>query len=79
MQQTTSVQPSPQPAPPTRTQSFLMTAAYVLEHNLRRLLIVAIVLGFALFLYGVRGIFEGLLNLLGQAPTLLGSTVVMQK
>ena len=71
MEQSTSVQPTGAPVPPSRTQSVLLTTAYVLEHNLRRLIIVALVLGLALLLYGIRGIFEGVLNLLGQAPQLL--------
>ncbi|MEK7861730.1 MAG: hypothetical protein AAB295_00495, partial [Chloroflexota bacterium] len=59
------------PPPATRVQSFLMTTAYVLEHNLRRLIILALIFGIALFLYGIRGIFEGILNMIGQAPQLL--------
>ena len=43
----------------------------MLEHNLRRLIILGIILGIALFLYGIRGIFEGILGMIGQAPQLL--------
>lgn len=69
--QQTSVQPAGAPTPPTRAQSFLMTTAYVLEHNLRRLIILAVIFGIALFLYGIRGIFEGLLGLISNAPQML--------
>ncbi|HET7700823.1 MAG TPA: AAA family ATPase [Candidatus Limnocylindria bacterium] len=48
-----------------------MTTAYVLEHNLRRLIILAVIFGIALFLYGIRGIFEGLLGLISNAPQML--------
>lgn len=58
-------------APPSKVQSVMLTTAYVLEHNLRRLIILAIIFGVALVLYGIRGIFEGILNLIGQAPSLL--------
>src|SRR5919204_6003645 len=72
MAETTSVQTTRAAAPaPTGAQSVLMTAAYMLEHNMRRLIILALIFGLALFLYGIRGIFEGLLNLIGQAPQLL--------
>src|SRR5713101_9814011 len=71
---TTSVEPvvpvGGRPAP-TPTQSFLMTTAFVLEHNLRRLVILAIVLGLAVFFFTFRGIFEGILGLIQQAPQLL--------
>ena len=56
---------------PTPTQSFLMTTAFVLEHNLRRLMILAIVIGLAVFFFTFRGIFEGILGLIQQAPQLL--------
>lgn len=69
--QQTPVQPVGAQLAPSRAQSFLMTTAYVLEHNLRRLIILAIVFGIALFLYGIRGIFDGILNMIGQAPQLL--------
>ena len=52
-------------------QSTMSTTAYVLEHNKRRLLIVGIIGGAVVFLYGVRSIFEGLIALVGQAPQLL--------
>jgi cell division protease FtsH len=57
--------------PETATRRFLLTSAYVLEHNLRRLIILAIILGIAVSLYGVRGIFQGILDMIGQAPQLL--------
>ncbi|HEU5288422.1 MAG TPA: AAA family ATPase [Candidatus Limnocylindria bacterium] len=59
------------PPAPTPVQSFLMTTAYVLEHNLRRLIILAVIFGIALSLYGIRGIFQGILDMIGQAPQLL--------
>ncbi len=78
MQQTT-VQPvtsvSPTPVTPAQVpatkESILMTTAYVLEHNLRRLIILAIIAALAISLYGVRGIFQGILDMIGQAPQLL--------
>ncbi len=78
MQQQTSVPSTtvsgvpatPEPTP-TKLQSFLMTTAYVLEHNLRRLIILAVIFGLALSLYGIRGIFQGILDMIGQAPQLL--------
>ncbi len=71
MEQTTVPTTTVPAAPGTSTESILMTAAYVLEHNLRRLIILALVLGLALFLFTVRGIFEGILGLIQQAPQLL--------
>jgi cell division protease FtsH len=72
MQETTTVQPViPARVAPTPTQSFLMTTAFVLEHNLRRLMILAIILGLAVFFFTFRGIFDGLLGLIQQAPQLL--------
>lgn len=76
MQPSTSVHPEA-PAPPTKVQSFLTTAAFVLEHNLRRLLIVALILGVALFVYGIRGIFEGILAFIANSPALLIQLVVL--
>src|SRR6267143_5001999 len=52
-------------------QSALGTTAYVLDHNKKRLLILFIVLGGAIGLYGIRGIFQGILDMIGQAPQLL--------
>jgi cell division protease FtsH len=49
----------------------LGTTAYVLDHNKKRLLILFIVLGGAIGLYGIRGIFQGILDMIGQAPQLL--------
>src|SRR5712691_6617097 len=71
---TTTVQPvtpASSRVAPTPAQSFTMTAAYVLEHNLRRLMILAIVVGVAVFFFTFRGIFEGILGLIQQAPQLL--------
>src|SRR5712691_2658607 len=62
----------PVPAvPETPTRRFLLTSAYVLEHNLRRLIILAVIVAVAVSLYGVRGIFQGILDMIGQAPQLL--------
>jgi cell division protease FtsH len=61
----------PAAASVTKTQSALMTTAYVLEHNLRRLMFLAIVLGLAVFFFTFRGIFDGILGLIQQAPQLL--------
>src|SRR5213593_234548 len=52
-------------------QSALGTTAYVLDHNKKRLLILFIVVGGAIGLYGIRGIFQGILDMIGQAPQLL--------
>ncbi|HEV8654632.1 MAG TPA: AAA family ATPase [Candidatus Limnocylindria bacterium] len=52
-------------------QSRLSTTAYVLDHNKKRLLILFIVVGGAVGLYGIRGVFQGILDLIGQAPQLL--------
>src|SRR5881396_569036 len=52
-------------------QSALGTTAYVLDHNKKRLLILFIVVGGAVGLYGIRGIFQGILDMIGQAPQLL--------
>src|SRR5947199_9534623 len=49
-------------------QSALGTTAYVLDHNKKRLLILFIVVGGAIGLYGIRGIFQGILDMIGQAP-----------
>src|SRR5207248_3610405 len=71
MEQPTTLPSTTVVAPPTKTQSFLMTTAFVLEHNLRRLIILALLIGFAVFLYGIRGIFEGFVAFLGSLPQLL--------
>ena len=71
MAETTSVQTTPASLPPTRAQSAVTTAAYVLEHNLRRLIILALVFAVAVFFFTIRGIFEGVLGLIQQAPQLL--------
>ena len=52
-------------------QTALGNTAYVLDHNKKRLLILFIVVGGAIGLYGIRGIFQGLLDMIGQAPQLL--------
>src|SRR6267142_5920764 len=52
-------------------QTALGNTAYVLDHNKKRLLILFIVVGAAIGLYGVRGIFQGILDMIGQAPQLL--------
>jgi len=52
-------------------QSALGTTAYVLDHNKKRLLILFVVVGGAIGLYGIRGIFQGILDMIGQAPQLL--------
>src|SRR5258706_3000133 len=74
VEETTTVQAVPpvggRPAA-TPAQSLLMTTAFVLEHNLRRLMILAIVIGAAVFFFTFRGIFEGILGLIQQAPQLL--------
>src|SRR5881296_3739798 len=52
-------------------QSALGTTAYVLEHNLRRLIILGIIIAIAVVLWGIRTVFEGLAALVGQAPGLV--------
>jgi len=52
-------------------QTRLGTTAYVLDHNKKRLLILFIIVGGAIGLYGIRGIFQGILDMIGQAPQLL--------
>src|SRR2546428_4246291 len=52
-------------------QSTLHTTAYVLDHNKKRLLVLFLVGFVALSLYGIRGIFQGILDMIGQAPQLL--------
>jgi cell division protease FtsH len=52
-------------------QTALGTTAYVLDHNKKRLLILFVIVGGAIGLYGIRGIFQGLLDMIGQAPQLL--------
>ena len=56
---------------PSRSQETMVTAAYVLEHNMKRLIIVAVVLGALLFLYGMRGLFDGIIGFIAGAPQLL--------
>src|SRR6267142_2585095 len=75
---TTTVQPitpASSRVAPTPAQSFTMQAAFVLEHNLRRLMILAIVIALAVFFFTVRGIFDGILGLIAQAPQLLVTIV----
>jgi cell division protease FtsH len=62
---------TPPAVPENKVHSFIMTTAYVLEHNLRRLVILSIIIGVAVALYGIRGIFQGILDMIGQAPQLL--------
>jgi cell division protease FtsH len=52
-------------------QTALGNTAYVLDHNKKRLLILFIVIGGAIGLYGIRGVFQGILDMIGQAPQLL--------
>jgi cell division protease FtsH len=52
-------------------QSGMLTAAFVLEHNLKRLIILGIVFAIAVFFFTFRGIFDGILGLITQAPQLL--------
>jgi cell division protease FtsH len=63
--------PAPAGVPQTKTQRVLVTSAFVLEHNLRRLVILAILFALAVFFFTFRGIFEGILGLIQQAPQLL--------
>jgi cell division protease FtsH len=59
-----------QPESPGRR--FLMTAAYVLEHNLRRLIVLAIVLALFVFFAGsVRNALAGVIEFVGSLPSLL--------
>lgn len=67
----TTVQPVSAPAPPTKMQSGMITAAFVLEHNLKRLIILGIIFALAVFFFTFRGIFDGILGLITQAPQLL--------
>ncbi len=54
-----------------KATSVASTTAYVLEHNRRRLIILLIVLAFVVFVYGSRGVVEGILGFLGSAPSLI--------
>ncbi len=47
------------------------TSAYVLEKNRRRLLILFLVIAGIVALFGARAVFEGLVSLIGQAPSML--------
>ena len=66
--QTPVVQTRPAPPEPSGT---VVTAAYVLQHNMKRLIILAIVLALAIFAYGIRGLFEGIMAMIAGAPQLL--------
>jgi cell division protease FtsH len=55
----------------TALRSSLSTAAFVLEHNRRRLLILFGVVALILLLFGARRVFEGLIGFLGSAPGLV--------
>lgn len=74
MQGTTRMPAAP---PPTGPQRVITKTAYVLEHNLRRLILLAILLGIALFFYGIRGIFEGILGFIQNSPAFLVQMVVL--
>ena len=47
------------------------TSAYVLEKNRRRLLILFLIIAGIVALFGARAVFEGLVSLIGQAPSML--------
>ena len=77
---TTTTTPTPVPVggpravvvqdPPIRR--FVMTAAYVLEHNLRRLIILAIAIGLFIFFAGsVRNALAGVVDFIGSLPGLV--------
>ncbi|MDQ3871235.1 MAG: AAA family ATPase [Chloroflexota bacterium] len=55
----------------TALRSSLSTAAFVLEHNRRRLLILFGIVALILLLFGARRVFEGLVGFLGSAPGLV--------
>jgi cell division protease FtsH len=57
--------------PESPGRRFLLTAAFVLEHNLRRLIILAIIFAIGVFFFTFRGLFDGILGLIQQAPQLL--------
>ncbi len=61
------------PAAPVATpmDRALDHGAYIWERNRRRLLILFVVLTVAVVLFGVRGLIEGLIGLIGQAPSML--------
>jgi len=54
-----------------KATSAASTTAYVLEVNRRRLLILLIVVTFAVFVFGARGILEGFIGLIGQMPSIV--------
>jgi len=60
-----------------KRRTVLMTAAHVLEHNLRRLIIVAILFAIALGIYGIRGIFEGILGFIENSPQFLVQLIIL--
>lgn len=55
----------------TALRSSLSTAAFVLEHNRRRLLILFGIVALILLLFGARRVFEGVIGFLGSAPGLV--------
>ncbi len=57
--------------PGTSMDRMLDHGAYVWERNRRRLLVLLVVLTIAVFLFGVRGIIEGVIGLIGSAPGLV--------
>ena len=61
-----SVAPVPQGGAPVDTM--LDHGAYMWERNRRRLLVLLIILTGAVVLFGVRGLIEGLIGLIGSAP-----------
>lgn len=61
-----TVAPVPQAGPPVDT--VLDHGAYMWERNRRRLLILLLILTGAVVLFGVRGLIEGLIGLIGSAP-----------
>src|SRR5919204_2145478 len=65
------------PVPQPKRRTVLMTTAYVLEHNLRRLIILAILFAIALGIYGIRGIFEGILGFISNSPAFLMQMIVL--
>ena len=58
-------------APDAPMDRMLDHGAYIWERNRRRLLILLVILTFAVVMFGVRGIVEGLVGLIAQAPSML--------
>ncbi len=55
----------------TKMKDVGATSAYVLEKNRRRLLILFLIIAGVVALFGARPVFEGLIGLIGQAPSML--------